>query len=140
MSFELPGVALHAWVDESVHVDAGLYVLAAAVASTEACDAHRDALRPLARPARQRTHWKFEDDKDRRRLIEALSGLELRHVVAVASPIDHKRQERARRKCLERLMPRLAEVGVTQVWFESRSEGQDKKDRPPSRRAHAVDP
>jgi hypothetical protein len=70
-----------------------------------------------------------EDDKDKRRLIEALSALELRHVVAVASPIDHKRQERARRKCLERLMPRLAEVGATQVWFESRSEAQDKKDR-----------
>lgn len=128
MTSEPDDFTLHAWVDESVHTDVGLYVLASAVAETTACEAHRDALRPLARASRGRTHWKFEDDKDKTRIVQTLSGLDLSHLVAVASPIDPRRQERARRKCLERLMPQLTVAGVTQVWFESRTRRDNQRD------------
>lgn len=121
--------ALHAWVDESVHVDHGLYVLAAAVADPTVCPGHREVLRAHVRSPRRRLHWKDEERSDRLRLVQSLTMLDLAHVVAIASPLDPRRQERARRKCIERLLMHLSEDGVSQVWLESRGAAQDNRDR-----------
>lgn len=120
---------LHAWVDESVHVDCGLYVLAAGVADPVVCDGHRDVLRALVRSPRRRLHWKDEERRDRLRIAESLATLDLAHIVAIASPLDPKKPERARRKCLERLLLQLSEDGVGEVWLESRGPIQDQRDR-----------
>lgn len=62
--------ALGAWVDESIHVNANLYLLAAAVATTapEDLDTSRDRLRAIARRTRGRTHWINEEERDRLRI------------------------------------------------------------------------
>lgn len=56
-------------------------------------------------------------------------GLGLPSLVAVAAPIDPRRQERARRKCLERLLWELTELGTRDVLLESRQERRDVHDR-----------
>lgn len=121
-------LALHAWVDESVHVEHGLYVLAAVVADTSQCEEHRELLRSLRRPTRPRLHWNDEERKDQLLIAQAIGRLDLSHVVAVASPIERTRQERGRRKCIDVLLPHLDGDGVTSVWFESRGKYSDKKD------------
>ncbi|MFT4187772.1 MAG: hypothetical protein QM621_04250 [Aeromicrobium sp.] len=49
--------------------------------------------------------------------------------LAVVTPADGKRQERARRKCLERLLRELNHRGVTHAWIESRPGHLDAEDR-----------
>jgi len=56
-------------------------------------------------------------------------GLGLPSLVAVAAPIDPRRQERARGKCLERLLLELTELGTRDVLLESRQERRDVHDR-----------
>ncbi|MGL5825832.1 MAG: hypothetical protein ACRCYU_13640 [Nocardioides sp.] len=118
---------LHAWVDESVHVEAGLYVLAAVVADPVDRDTHYPALRAHLRSPRQRLHWRDEEAKDRVLIAETIAALELAHVVVVAGSLNPKRQERGRRKCLECLLVQLGD-GVGRVWFESRGKALDRRD------------
>ncbi|MBB3090241.1 hypothetical protein [Nocardioides albus] len=128
MNTEQPDFVLHAWVDESIHVDAGFYLLAASIADPRECDAHRDAVRAAAPSVRRRIHWREEEHKDRLRIAEAFSYLDVAHTIVVASPIDAKKQERARRKCLERLLHELETLGVTRAKFESRTQPLNRRD------------
>ena len=50
-------------------------------------------------------------------------------IVAVGSPVHRQKQERARRCCLECVLYELDQMGVTQVWLESRAPSQDRRDR-----------
>lgn len=120
---------LQAWVDESVHNDHGLYVLAAAVADPSVCEGHRNLLRTHVRSPRHRLHWVSEERKDRARLIESLAALDLAYVVTIAGPLSRKKTERARRKCFERLLLELGHIGVTTVWVESRGPALDQRDK-----------
>lgn len=129
MSIDHPDFALHAWVDESVHVTAGFYMVAAAVADVTQIESHRDAMRAIAPSPRRRIHWREEEDKDRLRIAEALGQLDLAHTIVVASPIDPRKQERARRKCFERLLPELAAIGVTRACLETRTAALNGRDR-----------
>lgn len=54
---------------------------------------------------------------------------DLVHIVVVGSPIDPRRQERARRQCLERLVFELGNMDVSQVWLESRTQSLNDRDR-----------
>ncbi|MGL5809268.1 MAG: hypothetical protein ACRCYQ_04925 [Nocardioides sp.] len=118
----------HAWVDESVHVEAGLYVLAAVVADPTDRDMYYMALRAHLQPSRRRLHWRDEKAKERVRIAETVATLGLAHVAVVASGLDLRRQERGRRKCLERLLVQLSEDGAGPVWFESRGRSLDRHD------------
>lgn len=129
MSTDHRDYALHAWVDESIHVSAGFYMVAAAIADVAQIESHRDAVRAIAPSSRRRIHWREEDDKDRLRIAEGLGQLDLAHTVVVASPIDPRKQERARRKCFERLLPELAAIGVTHAWLETRTAVLNGRDR-----------
>lgn len=124
-----PVAALHAWVDESIHVTANLYLLAAAVMETsDDLDTTRQRLRVMARRTRGRTHWNSEEEGDRLRLSQLIGDLPLTNIVVAASRIDPRRQERARRKCMQQLLHRLASDDVSQVWFESRDEIGNSRD------------
>lgn len=74
------GLAWHAWVDDSVHVDPGLYMLAAAVADPTVCEGHRDVLRGQIRSPRVRLCWKDEEKKDRLQIAQTLGSQDLAHV------------------------------------------------------------
>jgi hypothetical protein len=125
--------ALHAWVDESMQMPGperdGLYLLAAAVASPATCDPMRESLRELILKGAQRLHWRDESAPRRAKIASAIADHDLVHVVVVGAPIDTKRQERARRQCLERLVFELGILDVSQVWLESRTQSLNDRDR-----------
>ncbi|MEU4385434.1 hypothetical protein [Promicromonospora sp. NPDC023805] len=124
--------ALHAWVDESMRAARdgreGLYLLAAVVADPSACDAMRETLRALLLRGAQRLHWRDETVDRRLKIASAIGAQDVALVVVVGAPIDHRRQERARAICMERLLYELDQVGVRQVFLESRHDALNTRD------------
>ncbi|MFD1716347.1 hypothetical protein [Georgenia deserti] len=102
--------------------------MAAAVADGDGCDAIRERLRALVRRPRARLHWRDEEDADRLRISQTVGACDLTNVVVVGTPVDPKRQERARRKCTERLFHELHSIGVTRVFMETRTQALNARD------------
>lgn len=116
-----------AFVDESMRDGAGLYLLAAACLEGDAVDEARAAVAQLARSHR-RFHWRDEEPADRAKAVGLVSALPALHMVVVAAPLDPRRQERARRYCLRRLLFELDRAGIGPCWMESRGQRQDLRD------------
>ncbi|MFT4189643.1 MAG: hypothetical protein QM621_13835 [Aeromicrobium sp.] len=122
--------ALHAWIDESVevsHEGPGFYILAASVTQPSAENSLRNGLRDLVFPGQPRLHWRDENSRRRDTIVTAISTMDLKHL-AVIAPAEAKRQERARRKCLERLLYELDQTQVVRCWLESRQPASDRRD------------
>lgn len=123
---------LHAWVDESMRHDAagnGLYLLAAAVGDPARCSGIRQDLRNLLYKRQERMHWRDESDPRRSKIAAAVGQLDLASVVVVAAPLDAKKQERARRQCMEVLYSDLCTRGVGTIWQEARTPSLNTHDR-----------
>ena len=124
--------ALTAWVGESIVVGRtrteGAYTMAAAVADPAACDDVKDQLRALTVGRTGRLHWANESAKRRDSIAALIARVDLAAIVVVCSPMQGSKQERARRRCLERLLHELAMFGVGDVWLESRSIVPDRRD------------
>lgn len=122
-----------AWVDESVHSAASMrqpvYLLAAAVADPGSCDPTRDALRALLLPKARRLHWRDESSTRRQMIADLIAEQDLLHTVVIGTPVDPRRQERARRLCMERLFFEMARLGVDRIWLESRTQSLNAQDR-----------
>jgi hypothetical protein len=115
-------LALHAWGDESirtVRIDQPSYLLGAVVADPSMCDELRQEMRALPRRG-PKLHWRELDDRSKRSSIATIAGFDAYHVVVVASPVDPRRQERARALCLERLAWLLDDHGVQLLTLEAR--------------------
>lgn len=124
---------LHAWVDESIHTPGpeapeGMYVLAAAIADSSDCDGTRETLRGLVVGRQQRLHWGKEDTSQREKITSAIAASGLTSVVVVGVSLDARNQERARRKCLEKLLWELAPWEISTVWLESRTTSLNRHD------------
>ncbi|WP_141006616.1 hypothetical protein [Nocardioides humi] len=123
---------LHAWVDESVHSGPGVqrpsYLLAATMTASETCPSVREALRGLLLPSARRLHWRDESDRRQIEIATAIAAQDLLHTVVIGIPVDSRRQERARRLCMERLLIELAGLGVQRIWLETRTESLNAKD------------
>jgi hypothetical protein len=130
---EEPGAfALHAWVDESMRVhpdDHGTYILASVVCDATECEPVRDLLRSLLHGKEPRLHWRDEDSRRRTKIAAAIGSIDMAAVVVIGVPMAKRRQERARRICMETLMPALDELGVTRVFLEARTPSLVTKDR-----------
>jgi len=61
-------------------------------------------------------------------MAKTVSELQLRSLVAVSTPMDPRRPERARRRCLTRLLWELEQQAVLDILFESR-QNRDRDDR-----------
>ncbi|MDR1186322.1 MAG: hypothetical protein LBK95_02515 [Bifidobacteriaceae bacterium] len=121
-----------AWLDESIHVSAAvpMYVLAAVIADPDACQPIRDALRRLARSPRRRIHWRDEEAADRMKAVNLIARADVDQIVVVGTPLNPRKQERARRKCMERITYHFTvETGLETVWVESRTESLNRADR-----------
>lgn len=116
-------------VDESTRPDERLYVLAAVLVDADLADAHRAVLRSLVPKGQRRLHWRDEREKRRELLAVTCGGLDLDIIVVIGTEMDPSRQERARRKCAERLLWWLKGYGVERVIFETRGPSGDSKDR-----------
>jgi hypothetical protein len=116
--------------DPSPYLDAAIYLLAATVAAPEVCESVRDTLGALVAKGKDRLHWHDEVGRSRRlALAEAVADEHLTHIVVVGSPLNPRKPERARRRCLERLMVELCALGVGQIWAESRASADNQRDR-----------
>lgn len=124
--------ALHAWVDESMKVDAGdqgTYILASVVCDASGCDQVRDLLRSLLQGREPRLHWRDEDDRRRTKIAAAIGTVDMAAIVVVGVPMARRKQERARRLCMETLMPALEALGVSRVYLEARTPSLVTRDR-----------
>ena len=121
---------MRAYVDESGRNAApGLYVLAGVVVATDQADEVRAVLRSGLRHKRHRFHWHEEEHGDQEGMAKLVGSLDLVAVVVVATPVDPRRPERARRLCLTRLLWELEHRNARDVLLESRGPAQDRDDR-----------
>lgn len=118
-----------AYVDESLRISDGLYILAAVIVADQEADHHRAALKDLLYRRQVRLHWRDESSPRRRHLVAAFCGLEHAGVVIIAAGMNSGRQERARRKCIDRLLAELVGQGTARVVFERRHRELDARDR-----------
>ena len=122
-------IAKTAYIDESLRVREGLYVLAAVIVADAQADKHRQILRALLYRHQVRLHWREEAAGRREQLVSALCALQDTGAVVIAAGVAPGRQERARRKCIARLLAELASRGIATVVFERRHAELDARDR-----------
>jgi hypothetical protein len=122
-------IATTAYIDESLRMRAGLYVLAAVIVADGQADRHREVLQALLHRGQRRLHWRDESAKRRALLVSAVRQLPHTGAVVIATGVTSRRQERARRKCIERLLAELARRGVGAMVFERRHAELDARDR-----------
>ncbi|MGY2085481.1 hypothetical protein [Blastococcus sp. SYSU DS0539] len=101
--------------------DDGTYLLAAVVVEHARCEEIRQILRSMLYKRQERLHWRDEELPRRSKIAETVGGLGLSATVVIGTPLAKKKQERARRKCLETLLPTLEGKGVTEVVLEERT-------------------
>lgn len=106
-----------------------MYLLGAAIADPARCDGVRDDLRAILPKGAPKLHWHQMGAKEKDRATGVVASVDALHVVVVGTPLDPKKQERARAYCLERLCWRLGELGVTQAFLEQRPESLNHRDR-----------
>jgi hypothetical protein len=120
---------VRAYVDESVRVaPPGLYLMAAVVVPPAAASNVRETLREGLPRRMTRYHWRDESTASRAAMAARVGALGLASVVTYVTTVDPQCQERARRRCLLRLLWELDRRGVTDVVIESRQH-RDKYDR-----------
>jgi len=121
---------LCAWGDESIRtvgVPEPIYLLGAAIADQRCCDKVRDHLRNVPR-AGHKLHWRDADVRHRRGIHQAVSAMPVAHLVVVAAPADPRRPERARAKCLERMLHELDNLGIDRLIMEARTSSLNRRD------------
>jgi len=126
-------VAMRAWVDESAHLPTaaspGFYLLAACIGSDSRADEVRAILRRLVVGKARRLHWRAETEAHQDQIALAIAHIDdIQNLVVIGCPLDPKRQERARRICMERLVYELKGLGVTDIAVERRQDRQNAKD------------
>lgn len=126
-----------AFVDESIRLEAGVYVMAACTLQDVDVPAARDAMLELEPRPRRRFHWRDKEPHERLAAVGAVAALDALHIVTIGAMVDPHRQERARRHCLETLLFHLQDAGVSRVWMETRNPTADRRDIAAVRAARA---
>jgi hypothetical protein len=117
-----------AFVDESLRPgDDGLYVVAGVVLIDDVSGARTAAEKVPLR--KRRFHWSGEEEAQRLEILDLLVDLKAGLWSYECRPCPTSKQERARAKCLTRLLWDLQVLGVTQLVIESRGAAADRKDR-----------
>ena len=114
---------LTAWADESgsrPDLDPGAYLLAACLCEDDHVSEVRKTLAGL-RIGEPKLHWHGSSDERRGELAAAVAGLPLTGFVVVHVDTDAS-DRRHRRKCLEFLLPHLAQMPCSTITFESRGQ------------------
>jgi hypothetical protein len=119
-----------AYLDESAryHPDGSLYVVTAALVADAAKDAVRTRMRGLLLPGQRRLHWREESPARQTLIIDAVAQLDPTTLACAVRPVAPHHQERARARCLTRLLWELIEHRVTHLVFESRDESLNNRD------------
>lgn len=126
-----PNLPRLAFGDESFREDpaGGFYVIAVAIFERDGQEDARAELRALRGVARRgKLHWSDMESQQRHNAAKKIAELGGFHVVVVGAPVPHRRQERARAKCLRRLAFELHSYGVEHLVIESRSAPLNARD------------
>lgn len=118
-----------AYGDESVRMvgDPPFYMLGVSLMS-DATDAELRRLAGIMPEGSRKLHWREMSRRRRRRSLEILADAGCADTVVIAAPLSGKKQERARRKCLEALLPALESKGVRELVLENRDEAANRLD------------
>lgn len=122
---------LHAWVDESMRPstdDERMYLLGAVVADPSCCDPARDELWSVLPKGAPKLHWTDMEDREKKQVTGLITDFDMAHMVVIGTPLDPKKQEHARAKCMERLLWELGAMEVSRVFLEQRTESLNKRD------------
>lgn len=112
-----------AFMDESVHVEAELYVVGCVIVPHSECDELRNSF-----DAKVRFHFHSEGEEQRMAMLRKIAGCD------VASAAYFRRslqggEPRARKLCLNSLLWDLNQNGVGELVIESRKDPNDRIDR-----------
>jgi hypothetical protein len=107
----------------------GTYLLVAVVADAGRVEEYRQTLRSLLYRRQERLHWRDEEAPRRTKIAGVIGGLDLASTVVIGAPLAKSKQERARRKCMEALLPALEGMGVARIVMEERTPSLVKADR-----------
>ncbi|MER7015970.1 hypothetical protein ABT324_31445 [Saccharopolyspora sp. NPDC000359] len=118
-----------AYGDESFreHRQQGFYVLASVIVDTQEAEEAREVLLGL-RGKHRKLHWYEMEPDEQHRTIKHLADLDGLHVVVTGAPVPRQKQERARAKCLARLIHELHGFGVDLLVLEARSAELNRRD------------
>lgn len=118
-----------AYGDESVRMVGSppFYMLGASLIEADSVSELERVFASMPASARK-LHWREMSRDKQRESLRALSSIERADIVVIASPLPGRKQERARRKCLEALLPTLEQRGIERLVLESRRPGSDKLD------------
>lgn len=105
-----------------------VYVLAAALVPEDDCARIRAEMRPLVRLGQGRLHWRDEAPVRRRAIVETLVNLGLDSLVVLGTVVNPRKQERARRILLGRLLWELDQRSVSLLTLESRHPERNRHD------------
>ena len=118
-----------AYGDESVRMvgNPPFYMLGVSLMS-DATDAELKRLAQIMPKGSRKLHWREMSRRLRRHSLEILADAGCVNSVVIAAPLSGKKQERARRKCLEALLPELESKGVRELVLENRDEAANRLD------------
>lgn len=123
---------LHAWIDESMprvsDGQPGVYILAAVVADPRKCEQMRSSMNSLSVGKEPKLHWHAEKTARRRKIVTTVAGFDINSIVVIATPLDERRQERARAQCLDALLIELDQLGVCHAYLEQREKTLNRRD------------
>ncbi|MEU6116166.1 hypothetical protein ABZ840_16750 [Streptomyces sp. NPDC047117] len=120
-----------AFCDESLRRRAqgdGIYLLSAILLPLAMVPAVREEMSSLRLSGQRKLHWRDEGERRRPLLVSRTASIGPEVLIATWCAMEHRRQERARRKAMQTLLAALGERGVTRVLFESRGPELDRRD------------
>lgn len=104
-----------------------MYLLGASVIGQDS-DLIVDKMEALKPADAKKVHWREMSVRARTNSLELLGGLTHSTTIIVGTPLNGRKQERARRKCLELLLVQLEANNIKTIILESRGKTADKKD------------
>lgn len=87
-------------------------LLGVAVADPSQCDSAREQLRAILPKGAPKLHWSDMFDEEKARATAVVTSFDIAHLVVVGTPLDHRKQERARAQCMEWLYWELGQMGM----------------------------
>lgn len=81
-----------------------------------------------SRPRAPKLHWRDLGRDRQLKVLEAVAEARPSVTLVVGSPMNPRKQERARRKCLEALVAALSDSGVDELVLEARGGKPDLRD------------
>ena len=126
---EQPDYPKTAWGDESVRVHANppMYLLGATILPND-CNELLSKLHGIKPKGAAKLHWRDLGASAQKKSLDAIADAVPATTIVTASPLIGSKQERARRKCLERMLIELERKNLNKLVLETRDYVEDKRD------------